>query len=84
MSINSLSRYRYSDTPDDNGIVLAVKKVSYNTAVYQYTVRPGDTFDTLAAALYGDSGQYWRLADLNPQIKNPLDLKAGDVIRIPQ
>lgn len=82
--IYSLSRYTYGVNDLDKGVLTASRKATTTVSVFQYTVRPGDTFENLAAKLYGDSAQYWRLADLNPQIKFPLDLKAGDVIRIPQ
>lgn len=48
-----------------------------------YTVRQGDTLESIAARLLGSTSRYWELADLNPQVKFPLDLSAGDVIRIP-
>ena len=82
--IYSLSRYTYGQNDSQTGVLTAIRKNSASLLVFQYTVRPGDTFENLAAKLYGDSAQYWRLADLNPQIKFPLDLKAGDIIRIPQ
>lgn len=82
--IFTLSRYTYNPVVEDDGVLTAVKKVSANVAVYQYYVTPGDTFESLAAKLYGDAGQYWRLADLNPQIKFPLDMQPGDIIRVPQ
>lgn len=80
----SLSRYTYNENDPSTGVLTAARKNTSDVSVLKYTVRPGDTFENLAAKLYGDSAQYWRLADLNPQIKFPLDLKAGDTIRIPQ
>jgi nucleoid-associated protein YgaU len=82
--IYTLSRYTYNSVVADDGIVTAERKESYNVAVYKYHVVPGDTFESIAASIYGDAGQYWRIADLNPQIKFPLDLAPGDVIRVPQ
>lgn len=48
-----------------------------------YTVRQGDTLESIAARLLGSTERYWELADLNPQIKFPLDISTGDTIRIP-
>jgi len=82
--IFTLSRYTYNSVVEEDGIITADKKPSYGVAVYQYYVSPGDTFESIAAKIYGDAGQYWRIADLNPQIKFPLDLEPGDIIRVPQ
>ena len=48
-----------------------------------YVVPAGDTFMTIANREYGDHSLGWLLADFNPEIKYPLDLAKGDVIRIP-
>jgi nucleoid-associated protein YgaU len=48
-----------------------------------YTVRQGDTMESIAARLLGTTERYWELADLNPQIKFPLDIDVGTVLRIP-
>ena len=48
-----------------------------------YTVRQGDTLESLAARYYGNTKRYWEIADLNPQIQFPIDIAMGDVIRIP-
>lgn len=79
--INSLSRYTTDVAPD--GTIIAVRKQFADIAVQQYIVRPGDTFENLAAKIYGSSTEHWRLLDLNPQINFTFDLKANDRIRIP-
>lgn len=81
MTINSLSRYTTDVAPD--GTIIAVRKQYSEITVQTYIVKPGDTFENLAAKLYGDSSQHWRLLDLNPQIDFSFDLKANDRIRIP-
>lgn len=48
-----------------------------------YTIRDGDTLERIAGRVLGTTERYWEIADLNPQIKFPLDLSTGDVIRIP-
>lgn len=81
MTINSLSRYTTGVASD--GTIIAVRKQYSEIAVQTYIVKPGDTFENLAAKIYGDSSQHWRLLDLNPQIDFSFDLKANDRIRIP-
>lgn len=48
-----------------------------------YTVREGDTLESISARVLGTTERFWEIADINPQVKFPLDLSAGDVIRIP-
>ena len=48
-----------------------------------YRVVDGDTLENIAARRLGSSSRYWEIADMNPQIKFPLDIKTGDLIRIP-
>jgi nucleoid-associated protein YgaU len=48
-----------------------------------YTVKEGDNFERISARLFGTTERFWELADINPQIKFPLDISVGDVIRIP-
>lgn len=42
-----------------------------------------DTFHLLAGRHLDDQRNWWILADANPQIRYPLDLKRGDAVRIP-
>lgn len=79
--INSLSRY--TTEINNDGAVIAARKAQGNTSVQNYIVRPGDTVEVLAAKIYGDSSQHWRLLDLNPQLEFSFDLTANAVIRIP-
>lgn len=48
-----------------------------------YTCRATDTLETIAARQLGDESRYWEIADLNPQIKFPLDIDLGTVLRLP-
>ena len=79
--INSLSRY--TTAVNDDGSVIAIRKNQSSISVQNYIVRPGDTIEVLAAKLYGDSSQHWRLLDLNPQLEFSFSLTANDIIRIP-
>lgn len=82
--ITTLSRYEYSQLVDADGVTTAVRKPVNNLYVQKYTVKSGDTVENIAAKVYGDPTQFWRIADINPQIKFPMDLVPGTVIRIPQ
>ena len=72
------SRYRL-----DSSGQLATRTDITNRNYILYTVRQGDTLETLAARYFGNIKRYWEIADLKPQIQFPLDIKLGDVIRIP-
>ena len=48
-----------------------------------YMAKVTDTFPLMAKRLMNDSEQWWVLAEANPQIRHPLDLKAADVVFIP-
>lgn len=79
MSIySSSSRYKLEA---DRRTAFRGNPVSANYSLY--TVREGDTLERIAARLLGSTERYWELADLNPQIKFPLDIRVGSTIRIP-
>lgn len=80
-----LSSSRYTTGKDEaTSLVIGVRKVIDTTVRYTgYVTREGDTFEILAMRVYRDPGQYWRIADLNPQIKFPDKLEAGTFIRLP-
>ena len=82
--ITILSRYERSASVLEDGIVTAIRKPVSNVYVQKYTVKSGETLESISSKLYGDPTQFWRIADINPQIKFPLDLESGMVIRIPQ
>lgn len=75
---SALSRYSL----DENGQT-ATRTASKATSYSLYTVRAGDTVERISARLFGTTDRYWEIADINPQIKYPLGLALGDVIRIP-
>ena len=43
----------------------------------------GDTLASLAQAEYGDFREWRRIADENPEVRDPLNLRPGTVVRIP-
>jgi nucleoid-associated protein YgaU len=48
-----------------------------------YQVQAGDTLDILAWRFYDNPAEYWRIADMNPQIDFPMDVPAGTMLRVP-
>lgn len=66
------------------------------TALYRLTTLPLPTppedthqvsvvesFPTVAKSLFDDQQRWWVVADANPHIRHPLDLKTADVIYLP-
>jgi len=53
-----------------------------NASIGSYTVSTGDTLDGIAANAYGDSQQWWRIAQANGLNSNA-DLRVGTTIVIP-
>jgi nucleoid-associated protein YgaU len=45
--------------------------------------RDGDRLDALSEQFYGDSAQWYRILDANPDIINPLSITPGTALRIP-
>ena len=64
--------------------VIAVRKDTATVEYSTYTARDGDSFVLLAIRLFNDPSQYWRIADLNPQVKFPDLVTVGTVLRIPK
>jgi len=75
---SAVSRY----TLDSSGQT-ASRSGKQSTRYTLYTVRDGDTLERIASRRFGTTERYWEIADLNPQIKFPIDLEVGDVIRLP-
>lgn len=48
-----------------------------------YMVKVTDNITLLAKTQFNDPQKWWVLADANPHIRHPLDLKATDVIYLP-
>lgn len=83
--LSSSSRYTTSTgNLDAQTIVIAVRKDTGFVQYTNYTARDGDTFAALATRLFADPSQYWRIADLNPQIQFPDLIPVGETIRLPK
>lgn len=50
----------------------------------QYMVKETDNIQLLAYRSLQDASQWWVIADANPHIRNPMDLKLGDMIYLPE
>jgi len=82
MIIKYGSNSRYALTTNNKE---ALRKVNNRTVPYTtHVARDGETFDKIAHRILGDFSRYWEIADLNPHIKFPNSLTAGQVIRIPR
>lgn len=76
---DALSRYELTETGQS-----ANRKIVNNRRQYiLYTVRAGDTLESMASRHLGDPRRHWEISDINPQIKFPLDLDVGVTIRLP-
>lgn len=82
--LSGLSRYSVSEEIGLDGKIIATRKDSDPVRVSRYLVISGDTIENMAFKLFGDPTQWWRIADVNPQIAFPLDIAPGMEIRIPQ
>lgn len=54
-----------------------------NSTYTLYTAVLGDTLESISTRVLGDPLRFWEIADLNPQVKFPLDITAGTVLRVP-
>lgn len=52
-------------------------------AASTYTVQPGDTFSSIAASHYGNSGVWRALWKANPQVSSPAALSVGQDLNLP-
>ena len=48
-----------------------------------YTVIRGDTIDGIAYRVYGNAQLGWAIMDANPVYQSEVEIKAGDVLKIP-
>lgn len=54
-----------------------------NLRYITYTVKEGDTLESIATRHLGNPLRFWEIADANPQVKFPLDITTGTVLRLP-
>lgn len=67
-------------------IQVSPQQSPYSFPYVSYQVKQGDTAQSLAAAFLGDPGQWWQIADANPEYPLYDDKSApqpGAIIRIP-
>lgn len=77
---------------DDDGKLIEVSRATTyllttrQTSVppRQYMVKETDNVQLLAYSVFQDPTQWWVIADANPHIRYPLDLKMGDLIHLPE
>jgi hypothetical protein len=63
-------------------VALRLLRVPLDDSLGRHLVLQGEELDLLARRFYGDEGLWWRLLDANP-LAFPLDVKAGDVLNLP-
>lgn len=80
---------RYVKTPAyvrrGETLVLRIReRVHFSEALCRYyTVVQGDTLDGIAYTQYGNAQLGWAIMDANPVYQSEMDIKAGDVLKIP-
>lgn len=83
--ITSSSRYTTTTGARDGAsIVISIRKPTNAVEYVTYTAREGESFVTIATRLYNDPTQYWRIADINPQISFPDRMSGGTLVRVPR
>lgn len=77
---DALSRYRLADSGQQAFRTdLPNKSRTYTV----YTTKQGDTMESIATRYLGSPLRFWEIADANPQVKFPLDLGVGTLLRLP-
>lgn len=67
-----------------NNITVYTPAVRFKHSPYRrYVIVQGDNYQLLADRVYGSSTEWWRIADMNPQIFYPANIAPGTVIRLP-
>ena len=74
---------RYTTSVDDSGTPIAVRKKTLPVSYNSYVTKSGDTFALLATRVFGTPEDFWRIADVNPQVAFPDEIPVGTNIRIP-
>lgn len=64
---------------------LVVRRIfpSETSGFFYYTWRERDRIENIAAKLLGDSNQWWKIMDYNPEIIDAINIRVGSTIRIP-
>lgn len=74
------ARYRMDANNQSASRIPPATRPPYTT----YRVKAGDTLESIAAKYLGNQRRFWEIADLNPQVQFPWDIRVGEVIRLPQ
>lgn len=90
--IDSTSRYAdglYSQTLNADGVSYSVYvfRQFYAEGTWRYVnylFAEGDRVDILADLFLGSSARWHEIMDINPDIPDPLNIKPGTLVRIPQ
>jgi nucleoid-associated protein YgaU len=83
------SRYASSDlvTFDVNGstrkVIMPTEPVASTFAYVSHIYAGTETIDNLAATYFGDPTQWWRIANVNPEIMDWTNIVPGTTLRIP-
>ena len=85
------SNSRYVNTPQiiesiDGSDILYLGYQEPATVTFQYTyyvVNASDRIDNIAATFLGDPTQWFKIAQVNPQVLNFFNLQPGTMLRIP-
>lgn len=87
MAVYKGSRYVKTSAYVRRGETLILKirdKARFNSSSCKYyTVVVGDTLDGIAYKHYENARLGWAIMDANPVYQSEMDIKAGDVIKIP-
>lgn len=86
MSFFTGSRYLKCNFRRKNGNKFLVDRDRVNFTLSKcsfYTVIQGDTIDGISYKFYRNSRYWWCIMDANRQYESELDIKAGDIIAIP-
>lgn len=79
---------------DENDVpIIVVRDTVYHTVVQEipdgdvvdeYMARDGESMHLIANRFLGSPSLWWRVADANPQVRYPLDLKMADLLVVPE
>ena len=54
-----------------------------STGFFYYEWADGDRLDYVASKVYGKSEFWWKILDANPEVVDPLTIKPGELLRVP-
>ena len=87
MAVFQNSRYVKTSAYIRNGetLVLSIRNRNHfnDSNCTYYTVVQGDTLDGISYKHYGNAQLGWAIMDANPVYLSEIDIKAGDIVKIP-